>query len=49
MRATFVPVGGHLVLAEAVWRTDGTVTGRKMPAGLGKAYTELLASLTSSG
>jgi hypothetical protein len=44
VRATFVPVGGRIVLLEAVWRIDQG-PGWPMPADLRRSYDALLAGL----
>lgn len=46
VRATFVPVGGRVVLIEAVWPDDATPTGR-MPPDLRVNYRALLAGVTT--
>jgi hypothetical protein len=46
VRATFVPVGGRVVLIEAVWPDDAAPGGR-MPSELRLGYRALLAGVTA--
>jgi hypothetical protein len=46
VRTTFVPVGGRVVVIEAVWPAENSPNGR-MPRELGSSYRALLNGVTA--